>query len=85
MTQTQSPEALAKLLEEATEYANECRKAENDRTRYYIDLIDRLVDASLSARQDNERLRGALESIARNTCCDRCQEAALVAREALDR
>ena len=28
-------------------------------------------------------LRDALESIAANTCCDRCQEAALVARKAL--
>ena len=30
-----------------------------------------------------ERLREALRSIAANTCCDRCQEAALVARAAL--
>jgi hypothetical protein len=30
-----------------------------------------------------ERLRAALKSIARNTCCDRCQEAALVAKAAL--
>jgi len=28
-------------------------------------------------------LREALRSIASNTCCDRCQEAALVARAAL--
>lgn len=28
-------------------------------------------------------LEAALSSIARNTCCDRCQEAALVARAAL--
>ncbi len=27
----------------------------------------------------------ALQSIAANTCCDRCQEAALVAKRALDR
>ena len=32
---------------------------------------------------ENERLREALQSIAKNTCCDRCQEAALVAKEAL--
>jgi len=30
-----------------------------------------------------ERLREALGSIARNSCCDKCQEAALVARKAL--
>lgn len=31
-----------------------------------------------------EKMRTALESIAANTYCDRCQEAALVARNALD-
>jgi hypothetical protein len=31
------------------------------------------------------RLRQELRSIAANTCCDRCQEAALVAQLALDR
>lgn len=30
-----------------------------------------------------ERLQEALRSIASNTCCDKCQEAALVARVAL--
>ena len=30
------------------------------------------------------RYRTALESIARNTCCEQCQEAALVAQNALD-
>jgi len=32
---------------------------------------------------ERNRLRAALESIAGNTCCDRCQEAALVAKAAL--
>ena len=32
-----------------------------------------------------QRLREALESIAANACCDRCQEAALVAKAALRR
>ena len=32
---------------------------------------------------DLARMKAALESIAANTCCDRCQEAALVARLAL--
>jgi hypothetical protein len=31
----------------------------------------------------DRRLRAALESIAKNTSCDRCQEAALVAKAAL--
>ena len=43
-----------------------------------MNLIERLAD-------ENERLREALESIAANACCDRCQEAALVAKAALRR
>lgn len=31
-----------------------------------------------------EKLEAALRSIAANTCCDSCREAALVARKALD-
>lgn len=37
----------------------------------------------LAAEAENARLREALGSIARNSCCDKCQQAALVAREAL--
>ncbi len=44
-----------------------------------LDLADRIE--ALTA--ENERLRAALGSIARNSCCDNCQEAALVARAAL--
>jgi hypothetical protein len=32
---------------------------------------------------ETNRLRSVLESIAKNACCDKCQEAALVARAAL--
>ena len=35
-------------------------------------------------RAEVERLRAALNSIARNTCCGGCQEAARVAREAME-
>lgn len=38
--------------------------------------------AALEARI--AELKAALSSIARNTCCDKCQEAALVARAALE-
>jgi hypothetical protein len=41
----------------------------------YQDLVDCI--------EENEKLREALESIAKNTCCDKCQEAALVAKAAL--
>jgi hypothetical protein len=44
----------------------------------------RLADAEISRlRAINAELVAALERIAKNTCCDKCQEAALVARDAL--
>lgn len=43
------------------------------------DLL-RLLD---KAQTVETRIREALESIARNTCCEQCQEAARVARSAL--
>lgn len=46
-----------------------------------VRVIEHSAYAKLEA--ENARLREALGSIARNSCCDRCQEAALVAREAL--
>lgn len=35
-------------------------------------------------RAENKKLRDALTSIAQNTCCGGCQEAARVARNALE-
>lgn len=43
--------------------------------------LEKAVCATLKAERD--ALRAALGSIANNTCCDGCQEAALVARQAL--
>ena len=40
-------------------------------------------DTPWQAADTLERMREALGMIARNTCCDNCQEAALVARQAL--
>lgn len=45
----------------------------------YLDLYDEVK----RLRAERDRLRAALESIAKNTCCEGCQEAALVARQAL--
>ena len=36
-----------------------------------------------SLRDENKRLREALESISKNSCCETCQQAKLVALEAL--
>ena len=46
-------------------------------------ILDRLRIAYAEKDAEADRLREALESIAANTCCDKCQEAALVARAAL--
>ena len=64
-----------------------------------VDIVERLRDAASQkftqkgqvfqltvcgeAANEIERLREALQSIASNTCCEGCQEAALVARAAL--
>ena len=48
----------------------------------YIKLAD-MADAYLDLYDEVQRLRAVLESIAKNTCCEGCQEAALVARAAL--
>ena len=46
---------------------------------------DKIASTLRRQHAENERLREALESIAANACCDRCQEAALVAKAALRR
>ena len=52
-----------------------------------IERLEAKLDKNIHARWDAnariEELEAALRSIAANTCCDKCQEAALVAREAL--
>ncbi len=55
--------------------------------RHVIDERDATFALMLAraekAEAERDALRAALESIANNTCCDGCQEAALVARAAL--
>lgn len=46
-------------------------------------LWDRIYTDRDEAADRIETLEAALRSIAANTCCDKCQEAALVARAAL--
>ena len=57
-------------------------------TQWHLHAIEfhrRYLEMVLTAVYEDEikPLRKALESIAANTCCDRCQEAALVAKTAL--
>lgn len=42
------------------------------------------IEKRKAAEAERDRLRDALRSIAANTCCDTCREAALAARAALD-
>lgn len=42
-----------------------------------------LRNIAVSRQDDFDKLKNALESIAANTCCGTCQEAALVAKKAL--
>ena len=59
-------------------------KAENNRLRKEnYDLALTFLLSKEKADDEIERLREALQSISNNTCCDNCQEAALVARAAL--
>ena len=47
-------------------------------------LVEQAAQAEITALKARvERLRDALASIGANTCCEKCQEAALVARAAL--
>ncbi len=55
--------------------------AEFTELKEYAKSLGQETYLELHAR--NERLRGALESIANNTCCEGCQEAAKWARSAL--
>jgi hypothetical protein len=46
--------------------------------------IRALLDALDAAERERDEARAALKSIAASTCCDGCQEAALVAKAALE-
>jgi hypothetical protein len=45
----------------------------------------RIIAKLQDLQQENARLREALESISKNTCCEPCQEAKKVAKKALER
>jgi hypothetical protein len=73
------PETLAHaetLLEVAQKGVNRLGLPDSNMEAFLMDEIETL-------RDDNLILGRALESIAANTCCDTCQEAALVAKAAL--
>ena len=63
------------------DFPNDLREERNYWQRKYNENYDRLIRYS----SDNKRLREALESISKNSCCGQCQEAKLVALAALGR
>lgn len=68
---------LAERLTEASEWCH--RSIWDDKVNMELDLEPLLGFAAHKIRQ----YETALRSIAANTCCDKCQEAALVAQAAL--
>lgn len=57
----------------------------SDELRKLMDDDQRHQHAVTELRIEHARFKMALESIAVNTCCDKCQEAARVAQSALNR
>lgn len=51
---------------------------------YLLEGIAIQNDKYRALKAENERLRAALQSIAKNSCCGSCQEAKLVAIKALE-
>jgi len=77
------------------EAANEIERLREENSRVYKVIPNRFLlvqpdggdvksyEAIQEMASEIERLREVLQSISNNTCCDNCQEAALVARAAL--
>lgn len=64
---------------------NRKRKMNSDELRKIVEDDQRHNQAVTELRIEHARFKMALESIAINTCCDKCQEAARVAQSALNR
>ena len=59
-------------------------EALDDEGKWAVEEIGQLLLDAIKPRDEEiVKLRAALESIAKNTCCDGCQEAARVAAGAL--
>lgn len=67
-----------------TDLINALRSSNDEWQLEAADWIEHLEETTTMLGQRIEQLEAALKSIAKNTCCDKCQEAALVAREALE-
>ena len=70
---------IVKELRSDAEDIGLLKTEETDRIRQKYKIYATMVEAA----DEIERLREALQSIANNSCCGTCQEAALIARKAL--
>lgn len=70
---------LRLALDEARARAEKAEAERDD----WMRACNLAVQERMAAEAERDALRAALESIAKNTCCEGCQEAALVARQAL--
>jgi hypothetical protein len=88
-TEVEASNMLRALAAERDDLAKRLKDAERERNHQHgrADRNAAQYAAEQAKREqlqaENKKLRTALRSIAANTCCDRCQEAALVARAAL--
>ena len=74
MKETKQPEALRRLAD---------LESMHERGTIRRGHIDEMMSELRRLHALNQELLEALISIAKNSCCDRCQEAALVAKAAL--
>jgi hypothetical protein len=74
-----SEKLVAMTFEEASRWI-----ASQERRIEQLEAQNARLLADVNQDEGYERLKTALRSIAANTCCDKCQEAALIARSALN-
>ncbi len=68
-----------------TAFCNTLNRVSNhDTTREIRDAAETWVSAELTAVRGGGKMEAALRSIAANTCCEGCRQAALVAKQALN-
>jgi len=83
-TMSAAADAIAEKDAEIAAFEKVCDRLILSSVGYNIQR-DKALEEYASLRQQLEQARAALNSIAANTCCDTCQEAALVARAAIDK
>jgi predicted metal-binding protein len=79
-------ESMAAIVQEHEQMASRIEELEAGLQKMaleYLDAASKSYQAQLKAEAKLAKAGGGLNSIAANTCCNKCQEAALVARTTL--